>query len=389
MALTARQVAVQTGRGLYGDGHGLYLRIGPTGAKSWVLRFQLARRRRDTGLGSVELVSLADARDKAHQLRRALKLERVDPIEAKRKAALQSAVDAAKAMTFQHCAEAYIATHRAGWQSSKHLQQWSNTLAAYVYPHFGRVPVQAVDVGLIMKVIEPVWSTKPETASRVRGRIENVLDWATVRGYRTGDNPARWRGHLESLLPRKTKVRAVEHHAALPYSEIAAFIAELRRQKGLAARALEFAILTVARTGEVHGATWREIDFKVRTWTIPGNRMKAGREHRVPLSAPVLALLEVMPCGTADDRLFPLSNMALLMTLRRMKRADLTTHGFRSTFSDWCAESTDFASEVREMALAHSVGDKVEQAYRRGDLLTKRIQLAEDWARCCTGAQQG
>jgi integrase len=250
--------------------------------------------------------------------------------------------------------------------------------------------VQAIDVGLVMKALEPIWNEKPETASRVRGRIESVLDWATARGYRQGENPARWRGHLENLLPKKSKVWRVEHHAALPYTEIGAFMAELREQDGTAARALEFAILTAARTGEVIGATWSEIDLEGHLWTIPAVRMKAGKEHRVPLSDAALAVLRAMGEVQTGEFVFPgnrakqpLSQMAMLMLLRRMGRDGLTVHGFRSAFSDWCAEQTAFPSEVREMALAHTVGDKVEAAYRRGDLFEKRRQLAEAWARYC------
>ena len=242
-----------------------------------------------------------------------------------------------------------------------------------------------------MRAIRPhPWTAKPETAGRVRGRIESVLDWATARGYRQGENPARWRGHLENLLPKKSKVRRVEHHAALPYPEIAAFIAELHEQEGLAARALEFAILTAARTGEVLGATWAEIDLEGRLWTVPAERMKAGREHRVPLSETAVAILRAMAEVRTGKHVFPgaradrpLSQMAMLMLLRRMGRDGLTVHGFRSAFSDWCAEQTAFPSEVREMALAHTVGDKVEAAYRRGDLFEKRGQLATAWGRYC------
>jgi integrase len=254
--------------------------------------------------------------------------------------------------------------------------------------------VQAIDVGLVMKAIEPIWTAKPETASRVRGRIESVLDWAAARGYRTGENPARWRGHLDHLLPARSKVRRVEHHAALPYAELGEFMVKLRQQNGVAARALEFAVLSAARSGEVIGATWAEIDFDARLWTIPGLRMKAGKEHRVPLSDAAVAILEERAARRQSDFVFPgeragrpLSNMSLLMLLRRMGRGDLTTHGFRSTFSDWSAEQTNFPSEVREMALAHVVGDKVEAAYRRGDLFQKRRQLAAAWARYATSAQ--
>ncbi len=254
---------------------------------------------------------------------------------------------------------------------------------------FGDLPVAAVDTALVTKAIEPVWTLKPETASRVRGRIESVLDWAKARGYRAGDNPARWRGHLDNLLPARSKVRRVEHHAALPYGEAAAFMAELRRQEGMAARALEFAILTAARTSEVLGARWGEINIAERLWTVPGERMKAGREHRVPLSDAAMAIIEAMAERRQGEFVFAgarggtLSNMAMLMLLRRMGRGDLTAHGFRSTFRDWAAERTNFPADVAEMALAHTVADKVEAAYRRGDLFAKRRQLAEAWARFC------
>jgi integrase len=286
-------------------------------------------------------------------------------------------------MTFRQCAEAYIKAQATGWKNPKHAAQWPSTLGAYVYPIFGALAVQAVDVGLVMKALEPIWTEKPETASRVRGRIEAVLDWATASKYRKGENPARWKGHLENLLPKKSKVRRVEHHAALPYAELGAFMADLRQREGTAARALEFAILTAARTGEVIGATWDEVDFEARLWTIPGDRMKAGREHRVPLGEAALSILRPLYEVRTGDRVFPISNMAMLMLLRRMGQADLTAHGFRSTFSDWCAEQTSFPSEVREMALAHVVGDKVEAAYRRGDLFEKRRQLSEAWAAFC------
>src|SRR5271165_22316 len=387
--LTALAITQAKRRGYYGDGGGLFLQVSASGAKSWVFRFKGSTRLREMGLGPTHTVSLAEARQKALECRKA-RLDGLDPIEARRGKRIQAKLDAAKAMTFAACAESYIASHRAGWRNPKHAAQWPATLCTYVYPVFGSLPVQAVDVGLVMKAIEPIWTQKPETAGRVRGRIESVLDWAAARGYRQGENPARWRGHLENLLPKKSKVRRVEHHAALPYPEIAAFIAELRRQEGIAPRALEFAILTAARTGEVIGVTWAEIDLPGRLWTVPPERMKAGKEHRVPLSAAALAMLRAMAEAQIGNHVFPgaradrpLSQMAMLMLLRRMGRDDLTVHGFRSAFSDWCAEQTAFPSEVREMALAHTVGDKVEAAYRRGDLFEKRRQLAEAWARYC------
>ena len=309
----------------------------------------------------------------------------------------ETRLNAAKAMTFRDCAARYIASHRAGWRNPKHAAQWEATLATYAGPVMGGLSVQAIDTALVLKVLEPIWTTKPETAGRVRGRIESVLDWAKVRGYRAGENPARWRGHLDKLLPARSKVRRVEHHAALPYAELPGFLMSLRDQEGIAARALEFAIVTAARTGEVIGARWSEIDLLEKIWTVPPGRMKAGKEHRVPLSARALAILEEMqPHRHAEDSFVfpgaklgrPLSNMAFLMLLRRMGRDDLTAHGFRSSFRDWAAERTNFPSEVAEMALAHMVGSKVEAAYRRGDLFEKRSRLMAAWATFCNEPEQ-
>jgi integrase len=374
---------------LFADGHGLYLRVGPTGAKSWVFRYRRLGRLHDMGLGPCHTVSLAEARLAALECRRQ-RLLGIDPLQAKREALARERVADAGTMSFRACAEGYIKAHQTGWRNPKHGAQWPSTLAAYVYPVFGALPVQAVDVRLVMKALEPIWTEKPETAGRVRGRIESVLDWAAARGYRQGENPARWRGHLENLLPRRSKVRPVEHHAALSYPEIGIFMAELRRQDGLAARALEFAILTAARTGETIGATWPEIDLDGRLWTIPAVRMKAGKEHRAPLSGAALAILRAMAEVRTGEFVFPgnraeqpLSQMAMLMLLRRMGRGDLTTHGFRSSFRDWAAERTSFPAEVAEMALAHTVSDKVEAAYRRGDLFQKRQQMMDAWARFC------
>ena len=390
--LSAKRVELAAKPGMHPDGHGLYLRVGPAGAKSWVFRYRNNGRRHDLGLGAYHLVSLAEARKRATEQRRLLRLDGHDPLLTRRTGRDQATLAAAKAMTFKACAEAYMAAHQAGWRNPKHRGQWTATLNAYVYPHFGDLPVQVIDVGLVMKSVEPIWTEKPETASRVRGRIEAVLDWATARGYREGENPARWRGHLQNLLAPRSKVRRVEHYAALPYSKIASFMAELCRQEGVAARALEFAILTAARTGEVIGAHWDEIDIARRLWTVSADRMKAGREHRVPLSDRAVEIIAEMKKHRLDGQEFvfagtrggPLSNMALLMTLRRMGYAALTTHGFRSTFRDWAAERSEFPSEVAEMALAHVVGDKVEAAYRRGDLFEKRRQVMEAWCRFCS-----
>jgi integrase len=336
-------------------------------------------------------VTLALAREKAAEAR-GHKFEDKDPLAVRDEARAARRLAAAMAMTFRQCAEAYIAAHEKGWKNEKHAAQWPSTLNAYAYPVFGDLPVASIDTALVMKAVEPIWSSKSETASRLRGRVEMVLDWAKVRGFRKGENPARWRGHLDKLLPRKSTVAEVEHHAALPFGQIAEFMIALRAPKGAAARGLEFAILTSARTNEILGAQWREIDFSTRTWIVPADRMKSKKEHRVPLSERALEILRSIKPETPKPEapIFPsaqtggrLSNMAFLMLLRRMGRGDLTAHGFRSTFRDWCAEATSFPSEVAEMALAHAVGNKVEAAYRRGDLFERRRALAEAWAAFC------
>jgi integrase len=374
---------------MHHDGGGLYLQVSAGGAKSWIFRFMLDGHAREMGLGPVHAIPLAEARKRAAECRR-MRLDGIDPIEARNAQRNEKKLEAAKGMTFDSCAAAYIAAHKAGWQNAKHREQWPNTLNTYAGPVFGSLPVRAVDVGLVMKALEPIWQTKPETASRLRGRIEAILDWAKVREYRKGENPARWRGHLDKLLPARSKVRKVEHHPALAYDELADFVAALRSQEGIASRALEFLILTAARTGEVIGARWDEIDLKEKIWVVPAARMKAGREHRVPLSAAAVAVLDRMKEIRESDFVFsggkkgkPLSNMAMLAVLKRMEGDELTAHGFRSSFRDCAAESTTFPHEVAEMALAHTVGDKVEAAYRRGDLLQKRRQIMEAWARFC------
>ena len=297
-------------------------------------------------------------------------------------------------------AERYLAAHSDTWRNPKHRAQWRNTLETYAHPHMGNLPVGELGTEHVLAALEPIWRTKPETAARVRGRIESVLDYATARDWRSGENPARWRGHLANLLPARGKVAPVQHHAALPWGEIADFLTALRGQAGISARALEYAILTAARSGEAFGARWGEVDLLGKVWTVPAARMKAGREHRVPLSAPALALLgEMAKLRTVDSSeafIFPgavvgrpLSIMAMTMALRRMKRGDLTVHGFRSTFRDWAAERTNFPRDVAEMALAHAVGDKVEAAYRRGDLFQKRQQLMDAWAKHCEATKLG
>lgn len=387
--LSALAVANAKSKGLYHDGGGLYLQVSASGAKSWIYRYSLHGRAREMGLGSLRDISLAYARIKVAGFRRQ-RADGIDPIEMRRAERHGAKLEAAKAITFQECAEAYIEANKSGWGNPKHVAQWSASLQSYAYPVFGSLSVQAIDTALAMKVLEPIWSTKTETASRVRGRIESVLDWARARGYRQGENPARWRGHIENLLPARSRVRVIQHHPALPYEEVGTFVRSLSGQEGLAAKALEFLILTAARTGEVVGARWDEIDLDKATWTVPAHRIKARREHRVPLSPRAMVILRELNdtrCGefvfSVGDGKRPPSNMALLSLLKRMGRADLTAHGFRSTFRDWAAERTNYPREVAEMALAHAVGDKVEAAYRRGDLFQKRRRIMDDWAKYC------
>jgi integrase len=386
--LTALDVRQMSTTGLYPDGSGLYLQIGPTGTKSWILKFQLNGRSRAMGLGSLHVTSLSqarDARDDAHRLLR----DHVDPIEARKAERQQKRLASTKTMSFKEAATLCIAAREKGWRNHRHIRQWPETLATFVYPTIGNLSVEAIDTGLVLKVLEPIWTTIPETASRVRGRIEVILDWAKARGYRQGENPARWRGHLDMILPKKSKVRAVEHHPALPYAQIGTFMVELRRIDTVGARALEFAILTAARSGEVLGATWNEIDLTNRLWVVPGKRMKSGREHRVPLSDAAVAVLRQMEMIREGDEVFPgrtrghLPKRALLLAVYRAGHRDCTVHGFRSSFRDWAAERTNYPSELAEMALAHNVGSKVENSYRRSDLFEKRRRLMADWATFC------
>lgn len=385
--LTVRTVETKKAPGYYSDGGNLYLRITKSLSKTWAFYYKKDGKRVEMGLGSVDVMTLEQARDKADGLRKQL-AGGIDPLSERQRQASEDKAQRAKFMTFQQCADAYINAHRAGWKNPKHIQQWQNTLSQYAFPVFGDLDVKAIDTGLITKCLEPIWLTKNETAGRVRGRIESILDWATVHEYRQGVNPARWRGHLDKLLAKQSKVQKTEHHKALPYTEIGEFINQLRRQDGIAAKCLEFTILTAARTGETIGATWDEIDLGAKVWTIPAVRMKAEREHRVSLSGHALTILNDMAATRINDYVFPgskkgLSNMAMLAVLKRMDRTDITVHGFRSSFSDWVAECTAYPSEVREMALAHAIKNLTEAAYRRGDLLEKRSRLMDEWARFC------
>jgi integrase len=340
------------------------------------------------GLGAVHTVGLAEAREKAREARK-LRVDGLDPIAHREAQRVAAKLEQAKALTFDECRDRYITAHRAGWRSPRHAAEWKASLENYVTPVFGKLPVQSIDVALVMRALEPIWNTIPDTANRIRIRIERILNWATVRGFRQGENPARWRGHLDHLLPKVNKVRAAGHHAALPYAELPAFMRELRTRKGVTPRALEFAVLTAARSGEVLGARWSEIDLEARLWTVPADRMKRGREHRVPLSAAACDILRAMASMRENGFVFPgtrraqIGNMAFHNMFERMGRGDLTVHGFRSTFRDWVAEQTEFPGEVAEMALAHAVSDKTEAAYRRGDMFDKRRQLMDAWAEYC------
>jgi integrase len=381
---SAKQVENWKTPGRHAVGFGCYLQIAGEGGRSWVFRYQHNGRARHVGLGSVAEVTLAQARDKALECRRALREHGIDPLASRAAARAKAALDAAKGVTFKECAERYIKAHEAAWRSPVHRRQWANTLAQYVYPTFGNLPVATIDTALVTRALEPIWNDKAETASRVRGRIESILDWAKARNFRDGENPARWKGHLENLFPARSKVAKTVHYAALPYDELPAFMAALRTRDGLSARALEFTILTACRTNEVLGARWEEIANGV--WTIPAERMKGGREHRVPLSKRASAILGALPRENGfvfSKHGKPLSSVAMLKALRRMGRDDITAHGFRSSFMDWAHEQTAYAKVAIDQALAHAVGDKVEAAYRRGDLFDKRARLMSEWAVFC------
>lgn len=372
---------------------GLHLQIVPTGARSWILRTVVGERRRDIGLGPYPDVTLQAARDRAREAREMI-WQGVDPVEHRRALRAALIAEQQKAINFAEAATRYIRAHSAGWKNGKHAAQWRSSLETYAFPAIGAMRVEQVETAHVVGLLEPIWTTRTETATRVRNRIELILDWCAARGYRKGDNPARWRGHLDKLLPRRSKVQRIEHHPALPYHEIGAFMARLRELEGFGARALEFAILTAARSGEVRGATWGEISLERQEWTIPADRMKAGREHVVPLSKAAVRLLKSLPRMAGCDLVFPgkgdrpLSDMAMTATLRRMGRSDITGHGFRSTFRDWAGETTAYPREVIEHALAHKLKDKAEAAYARGTLLQKRKRLMEDWGRYC-GRVQG
>jgi integrase len=375
--------------GRYCDGGGLYLQINRSGARSWIFRYQLDGRVRDMGLGSAAIIGLGDAREAAGECRVLVAKER-DPIEARLQNRRERLREAASAATVKECALKCHEQKKTGWRNDKHARQWIGTLEQYVFVPLGSLPVRSIDTGHVLKVLEPIWAEKHETATRIRERLEIVLDWARARGLQEGENPARWRGHLDTLLAQPAVVKKVRHHPALPYVEIGAFMADLRKQEGLAARALELVIYTATRTSETLNAEWREFDLDRGIWTIPAERIKAGKEHRIPLSPPALTLLRALHEARTGQHVFPgwgrkkpLSNMAMIKVLERMSRRDITVHGFRSTFRDWAAEQTNYPREVAEMALAHAIENKVEAAYRRGDLFEKRSKVMVAWANYC------
>lgn len=395
--LTARAAEKKRTPGYHADGDGLYLQVSRTGARSWIFRYRLHGRLRDMGLGPLADVSLEQARDLAKDARELVR-RGVDPIEHRIERRRERARAAAEAKTFDECVTAYIDAMKAGWRNAKHQDQWKNTLATYASPAIGDLAVRGVATEDVRRVLDPIWRKKPETASRVRGRIERILDWAVLNGYRDqGPNPARWRGHLANNYPAKAKVQAtvrpVRHHPALPYREAGAFMKALRGREGIAAKALQFIILTAARVSEAVGATWGEIDLDSATWTVPKARMKANRPHRVALSKDAVRLLKsICPEDARAAKAFvfpggrlrrPLTIAAPLKVVHDMGRKDITVHGFRSSFRDWAAEQTNFPRQVVEAALAHVLADKTESAYLRSDLLERRRPLMEAWAQHC------
>lgn len=376
---------------------GLALQISPSGSKSWVLRAVMAGKRRDMGLGGFPDVTLAGARDAARDARAKIR-QGIDPINEAKAAKSALLASRAKDLTFEQCATAYIEAHEPSWKNEKHRKQWSSTLKTYAYPQFGNLMVRDVELPHILAALRPIWTTKTETAVRLRGRIESIINWAIAGEYRSGLNPARWSGHLALMLPSPQKISKEEHYPAVPLARLGAFVRDLRAHEGIGPRALEFALLTAARSGEVRGATWIEFDLKAKVWTIPASRMKGAIIHRVPLSDDALAIIKAQPHIAGSDWVFTsprggqLSDMTMSKLMQRMGYKDANDamcvpHGLRSTFRDWCSEHTNYPREVAEMALAHKIPDKVEAAYRRGELLEKRRRMMTEWAAFCSTVQ--
>ncbi len=378
--LGALEVSRLSGAGLHAVGTvaGLYLAINKNGARSWILRTKVGNRRTDIGLGSYPAIALSVARERALEAKEKIR-QGIDPIADKR--ARRSVIE----WTFDRCAAEYIALHRAGWKNAKHAQQWENTLATYASPEFGSKHVREIGISEVLSAIQPHWLTKNETMVRLRNRIELVLSWAAVKGFRAKENPAAWRGNLDSVLPKPSKVNKRKAHKALPYTDINRFVSRLALSDGMSAKCLHFLILTATRSNEARGAQWSEVDLQAQAWTIPAERMKAGISHRIPLSAPAVALLASLPRFEGNDNVFqgrankPLSDMSLTLHMRRME-VDAVPHGFRSTFVDWAAERTNYPPELREMALAHKIANQTQAAYQRGDMFERRRALMNDWA---------
>lgn len=391
--LTVRGIEAIKKPGLYPDhGHkGLYFRFTETGGRSWVFRYYPKGKIRSMGLGAYPLVTLAEARDMSIDCRRDLKAGR-DPIDLRRAKQAEARTVVTNTPTFAECARRFIADNEAGWKNDKHVAQWESTLTKIAGPVIGDLPVNEVSTQHILLILEPIWTSKTETAERLRGRIERVLGWATTRQHRSGENPAAWKGHLDTILPAPSAVKVVKPHQSLPYGQIYSFMTKLRARESTAAKGLELLVLTALRTTEVMGAEWPEIDFDARIWNVPGSRMKMKRDHQVPLTPAAIDLLKSMPVVDGSRYIFPgqkahkpLSNMAFKNVMNRMGYGEWTPHGFRSSFRNWAAEMTNVQSEVAEMALAHKVGSKTEQAYLRTKLLDKRRGLMSAWSDyCCT-----
>lgn len=388
-SLSAKKVESLKKIGYHADGDNLYLQVSSPSSKSWIFRFSFDGKRREMGIGPYPEITLEKAREAAMELRRLVKAG-VDPIEQRKADQAAKRAERNNAVTFAYCAKQYIESHRHGWKNPKHAQQWTNTLEQYAYPVIGETIIKDVDTALIMRVLQPIWLAKNETAGRLRGRLENILDWAAVQGFRAVENPARWKGHLDNLLASPGKVQKNNHFKALPYAEISPLMLALRANGSVSAKALEFLILTAARTSEIIGAKWDEIDFDNQLWIVPADRMKAKREHRVPLSSRAIEIVREMQALKTNDAIFPgrskggfLSNAAMDKLLQQTLGIDATVHGMRSTFRDWASERTAYPHEVCEMALAHTIRNQAEAAYRRGDLIEKRRNLMADWLKFC------
>ncbi len=383
--LSDRQVKAEKRPGRHADGNGLYLQVSQSASKSWLFRFMQDGKSREMGLGSINSVSLAEARALAIECKRLLR-DGIDPIKKRRERLAQTKAEQKDIFTFKRCAAEYLKAHSAGWKSDRHAEIWASSVKRYADPIIGEMPIHLVDRGHIMRILDPIWRTKTETAKKLRGRLESILDWATVQDYRKGENPARWKGHLDKLLPKPSEVSKVKHFPALPYQQIYSFMEELRQREAPSALALRLIILTACRSGEIRGAVWPEVDLDAATWTIPADRMKAGKEHVIPLCPEAVSILQSLPRMANSDYLFssaksgkPLSDVVFKKLMERMERTGITTHGFRSTFRDWAAEQTSFPREVIENALAHQLKDKAEAAYFRSNLLDKRRELMNQW----------